>query len=130
MTRRTPSAILEAKGAFAKNPNRKREDFQAGEFNKEPPAYFHAGQIDVWNEIASLLPDGVLQATDRLTVELASRQIDAFRGMSDADVTMAQVAQIRTTLAKLGMTPADRSMVTAIKKPSGVNPFLALIGGK
>jgi hypothetical protein len=129
MTRRTPSAILEAKGAFTKNPSRKREDFQAGDFDKTPPEYFNAAQVSVWDEIVSLLPDGVLQATDRMALELVSRLVATFRATDDANVTMAQIAQLRTTLATLGMTPADRSRVTAIKKP-GVNPFLALVGKK
>lgn len=126
---RTPSAVLEARGAFAHNPDRKREDFQSGEFDKSAPEYFSPGQVAVWNEIVCLLPPSVLQATDRLAVELTARLVARFRSQGDADVSMAQVAQIRTALASLGMTPADRSRVGAIKPPA-VNPFLALVGQK
>lgn len=126
---RTPSAALEARGSFAKDPARAREDFQSGAFDKSPPGYFDAFQCEVWSEIVSLLPPQVLQATDRLAVELASRLIARFRTQDDADVSMAQVAQIRTALAVLGMTPADRSRVSAPKAPT-VNPFLQLVGGK
>ena len=126
---RTPSAVLEARGAFAHNPDRKREDFQSGEFDKSAPEYFSPGQVAVWNEIVCLLPPSVLQATDRLAVELTARLVARFRSQEDADVSMAQVAQIRTALASLGMTPADRSRVGAIKPPA-VNPFLALVGQK
>lgn len=126
---RTPSAVLEARGAFAHNPDRKREDFQSGEFDKSAPAYFSPDQVVVWDEIVCLLPPSVLQATDRLAVELTARLVARFRSQDDADVSMAQVAQIRTALASLGMTPADRSRVGAIKPPA-VNPFLALVGQK
>ncbi|MBD8632753.1 hypothetical protein IFT74_15420 [Oxalobacteraceae sp. CFBP 8755] len=126
---RTPSAVLEARGAFAHNPDRKREDFQSGEFDKSAPEYFSPGQVAVWDEIVCLLPPSVLQATDRLAVELTARLVARFRSQDDADVSMAQVAQIRTALASLGMTPADRSRVGAIKPPA-VNPFLALVGQK
>lgn len=119
--------MLEARGAFAHNPDRAREDFNSGAFDCAAPAYFDEAQSAVWNEIVRLLPPSVLQATDRLAVELTSRLIARFRAIGDADVNMAQVAQIRTALASLGMTPADRSRVSATKTPAA-NPFLALVG--
>jgi hypothetical protein len=126
---RTPSNVLEARGAFAHNPDRTREDFQSGDFDKTAPKYFTKPQRAVWDEMVALLPETVLQATDRMAVELASRLVARFRSLDDADVTMAQVAQIRTALASLGMTPADRSRVSSKKAPT-VNPFLALVGAK
>lgn len=126
---RTPSSVLEARGAFAHNPDRKREDFAAGAFNADAPEYFTDKQVAAWDEIVSLLPATVLQATDRIAVELTARLIARFRSQDDTDVTMAQVAQIRTALATLGMTPADRSRVSAAKTPTA-NPFLALVGKK
>lgn len=126
---RTPSAVLEARGSFDHNPDRRREDFDSGAFDKLAPEYFNGAQVEAWDEIVRLLPTSVLQATDRLAVELTARLIARFRSQDDADVSMAQVAQIRTALASLGMTPADRSRVTAIK-PVAVNPFLSLVGGQ
>lgn len=125
---RTPSAVLEARGAFDKDPGRRREDFDAGAFDPAPPKYFKPKQKEVWNEIVSVLPPSVLQATDRMAVELAARLIAQFRAQPDEEVTSAQVAQIRTALAVLGMTPADRSRVSA-KKETPANPFAALMGG-
>ena len=126
---RTPSNVLEARGAFAHNPDRTREDFESGVFDKSAPAYFSEEQVAVWNEMVGLLPESVLQATDRMAVELTSRLVARFRALDDCDVSMAQVAQIRTALASLGMTPADRSRVSSKKAPT-VNPFLALVGAK
>lgn len=126
---RTPSKVLEARGTFAHNPDRKREDFASGAFDKSPPSYFKELQIDAWNDIVEVLPDSVLQATDGIIVELAARLVSRFRAIDDADITMAQVAQIRTALATLGMTPADRSRVSA-KKTTPANAFLALVGKK
>jgi hypothetical protein len=125
---RTPSAVLEARGAFDKDPARRREDFAAGEFSPAPPDYFTEPQRAVWDEIVAALPASVLQATDRIAVELAARQVAHFRVMPDADVTAAQLAQIRTALAVLGMTPADRSRVSA-KKDAPTNAFAEMIGG-
>ena len=125
---RTPSAVLEARGAFAKDPGRRREDFDAGGFDPAPPKYFTVKQKAVWDEIVGVLPASVLQATDRMAVELAARLIANFRALPDRDVSMAQVAQIRTALAVLGMTPADRSRVSA-KKDTPANPFATLLGG-
>lgn len=126
---RTPSAVLEARGAFAHDPSRRREDFDSGAFDRAAPAYFSEPQRAVWDEIVGLLPDSVLQATDRLAVELTARLVAHFRVTPDCDVTAAQVAQIRTALATLGMTPADRSRVSAPKK-APTNAFLALVGKK
>jgi hypothetical protein len=126
---RTPSAALEARGAFDKDPARRREDFEAGAFDSTPPKYFTAKQKAVWAEIVGALPASVLQATDRIAVELAARLIAHFRALPDEGVTSAQVAQIRTALAVLGMTPADRSRVSA-KKDAPSNPFLEMMGGQ
>jgi phage terminase small subunit len=125
---RTPSAVLEARGAFDKDPSRRREDFEAGAFDPTPPKYFKPKQRDAWSEIVGVLPASVLQATDRMAVELAARLIAQFRALDDSEVTSAQVAQIRTALAVLGMTPADRSRVS-VKKQTPENPFAALMGG-
>jgi hypothetical protein len=76
-----------------------------------------------------VLPATVLQATDRMAVELAARLIAQFRKLPDDEVTSAQVAQIRTALAVLGMTPADRSRVSA-KKQTPANPFADMLGNK
>jgi phage terminase small subunit len=124
---RTPSAVLEARGAFDKDPARRRDDFEAGAFDPTPPSYFKPNQKDVWNEIVGSLPASVLQATDRMAVELAARLIANFRKMPDDGVTSAQVAQIRTALAVLGMTPADRSRVS-MKKQAPSNPFADMMG--
>lgn len=126
---RTPSAVLEARGAFAHDPARRREDFDSGSFDRNAPDYFNEDQRAAWDEIVGLLPISVLQATDRMAVELTSRLVSYFRKTPDCDVTAAQVAQIRTALATLGMTPADRSRVSAKKAPTA-NPFLALVGKK
>lgn len=126
---RTPSAVLEARGAFDKDPARRRDDFAAGEFEPTPPTYFKQHQKDAWNEIVAALPATVLQATDRMAVELAARLIAQFRKLPDSQVTSAQVAQIRTALAVLGMTPADRSRVSG-KKQDPVNPFAGMVGSK
>lgn len=125
---RTPSTVLEARGAFDKDPGRRREDFEAGAFDPTPPKYFKIKQKEVWNEIVGVLPAAVLQATDRMAVELAARLIAQFRAAPDSEVTSSQVAQIRTALAVLGMTPADRSRVSA-KKEIPSNPFLDMMGG-
>lgn len=125
---RTPSAVLEARGAFDKDPGRRREDFEAGAFDPAPPKYFNAKQKAVWAEIVAVLPDSVLQATDRMAVELAARLIAQFRALPDSEITSAQVAQIRTALAVLGMTPADRSRVSA-KKDAPKNVFAEMLGG-
>lgn len=87
---RTPAAVLKAGGTFDKDPGRSREDFEAGAFDPTPPTYFKVNQKAVWNEIVGVLPATVLQATDRMVVDLAARLIAQFRNQPDTELTPAQ----------------------------------------
>ena len=119
---RKPTVLLERKGAFRKDPQRKRTDPEVvGEIGS-PPDYFTNDEKTVWNEIATTAPVGVLSSADRGAVEAAARYWAKFRKTPAEDLTAAMVQQLRSILGCLGMTPADRSKVSAPeRKPE--NPF-------
>lgn len=124
---RTPSAILEARGSFDKDPKRRRVDpASQGELG-DPPPYMNIRHAltadekinaetltDLWHEIANCVPVGVLTRADRFLVELACELMCRFRryrttsphGLSSADRT-----SLANILAKLGCSPVDRAKV-------------------
>ncbi len=73
---RKPSAELEAKGAFAKDPKRGRarrnEPKPDGPIGR-PPTYFDAYHCAIWREIIDECPRGVLTKADRKLLELSVR---------------------------------------------------------
>jgi hypothetical protein len=76
---RTPTNVLDARGAFKKHPERRREDPEpAGELG-EPPLYFSAPELQCWTELVSITPRGVLTARDRWVVEMAARLMAEYR---------------------------------------------------
>jgi len=118
---RKPAAILEMSGALGKNPSRRRvEPSVALPFGK-PPAHLSRELKAAWREISRAAPCGVLTGADRVAVELAARLLVRIR---TADTfTAADANGLRSLLSSLGMTPADRSRVTAAHAGPPTNPF-------
>ena len=109
-----PSYLLENRGAFKKNPNRKRTDVVDARALGDPPEHLDEAERAAWAELAgNALPD-VLSRADRTTLELTVSLLLKLR----SGVAMAsELSLLATQLAKLGMSPADRSRVVAIPKP-------------
>lgn len=119
---RKPTAALELKGAFKKNPQRKSErkgepvvDAPVG----APPNDLPADSCAIWNELTA---HGFwLTAADRLMLEIACRLFVEFRkGSLDG----GGISKLITALSKLGFSPTDRSKVNApgAKEPED-DPF-------
>lgn len=122
---RKPTAVLEAKGAFKKDPQRRRDgepvvDTPLG----NPPAHMTELETACWFEIAELAPRGVLTSADRVTVEALAHLLAEFR-TKKADFSASAHARMYAYLGQLGMMPAERSKLS-IEKPKDVNPFAEL----
>ena len=79
MANRKATAVIEANGGFKKNPQRRRVDpLCAGEVG-EPPAYFAENEQVIWQELISTSPQGVLKASDRSALEIASTLLADYR---------------------------------------------------
>ncbi len=85
----------------------------------DPPNFFGSEQAAVWNEIVGEAPDGLLERSDRLAVELTvylmlrCRSTDARRG----DYT-----QLECMLSKCGLVPRSRKRIMAqVQKTSQQN---------
>jgi len=131
---RKPTAILDAKGSFIHDPQRARpnEPKPSGELGS-PPKHLSRAEKKVWKEIAKRLAPGVAFACDRDAFEMLVRLTCWMRyGRVVADVPVPMTGSDRNTLISLwgrfGMTPADRSKVSAEKAPE--SPLASFIRRK
>lgn len=111
---RTPTAVLEARGAYENHPERR----VSREHEPQPtagignaPKHFTAEQKKIWKEFVKIVPPGVLFNSDRWLLEtlvvLKSRE-------REGTISDTARSQMIACLGKLGMTPADRSKVSAV----------------
>jgi hypothetical protein len=120
---RTATEILEARGAFAKNPQRRRppEPKPTNALRKNPPAHLNDGQKQAWRRIVRIAPPGILMNADEIMLELVSCLLAEF--MADpVGMTTARIARLERQLGKLGLSPQDR-MNLEIPEPERPNPF-------
>ena len=120
---RTPTNVLDARGAFDKNPNRKREDPEVAGPLKAAPAHFTDDQVGIWKELVKAAPKNVVTESDRFALEIATLLLQQFRN-DPVDFTAAKLVRLETLLGKFGMTPSDRAKVAGpVQKKPGSNPF-------
>lgn len=113
---RTASNILELRGSFDHNPSRRRADPQSEPLGSAPrlaPVTFKKA----WDYIASTAPAGTLQKRDRVYLEVAAQLYVQLRNEGAAEMHPARLARLEMMLAKLGLSPADASRVTAAPPP-------------
>lgn len=119
---RTPSNVLELKGSFKHNPQRRRAPVAAvGEFDPTPPAHLPQECTRAWHWIVQQIPPGVLTASDYASLDIMARL--------QAQIWMGQlqfVSELRQWFGQYGLTAAAREKIGA-KKPDGSgNPFANL----
>lgn len=113
--RRLPTAVLEARGAFRKNPDRgrARESEPKGTTPLgEPPARLSAKEKEAWEELAANTHEGVLCSADRFLLEMVARLL-AESWEQRTSFPIRKINQLAALLGRLGMTPSDRSRVQA-----------------
>lgn len=115
---RTPTKVLEIKGSFKKNPNRKRdgEPVPTGGIGA-----FSEGSKDrqqIWDEIVGQCAPGVLANADRLALEIAVEYVRQFR-VDPVKFSAARIHVLIALLGRFGMTPADRAKMHLPEAPKG-----------
>lgn len=123
---RKATNVLEASGAFDKNPQRRRErggePIPTGEIGDPPPGFGKTTRKGkAWREIVENCPPKVLANSDRILVELAATLMAEFRKKPEA-FTAAMYSQLRGALGSLGMDPASRSKIN-VGPPEPENKF-------
>ena len=122
---RTPTNVLELKGSFKKDPQRRREDAEAVGPLGGSPTHINGAVRGAWNEIVASAPREVLTGSDALAVELAANLLAQFRA-DPVEFTAAKLVRLEALLGKFGMTPADRAKVGGKKEAPKGNPFADL----
>lgn len=119
---RTPTNVLDARGAFRKHPERKRQEPDTSGPLGRPPAHVKGEVLKAWKEIVKSAPLEVLTGSDRLALELAANLLAQFR-LNPVEFPAARLVRLEALLGKFGMTPADRSKVGGKKEAPKGNPF-------
>jgi phage terminase small subunit len=127
---RKPSALQERKGAFRKDPQRRRRDPKGkGALPANPPRHLALNEklAETWREVVAWLPAGIATGSDRFVVERLVRLLH--RSRSRGSWKAADESQLRAYLNALGLSPAARANLAGAgsdKPPE--NPF-ARFGG-
>jgi hypothetical protein len=125
---RTPTALLEVKGAFlpGANPSRARESEPVSTRPLgNPPKHLSKERKKLWKEIAKRLAPGVAMESDRDAFELMVRLTDRMR-TDDILMRSADRTALISLWSRFAMTPADRSKVSVEKhKGSALDRFMS-----
>ena len=113
---RTPATVLELRGSFKKDPQRKRIDAEgAGAFERDPPTHLEQEILPAWRYIVDRLPKVSLTSSDEVCVEVAARCLAGIWKLGVIGLTTSEfkrlVDALGKALAKLGMTPVDRTRI-------------------
>ena len=113
---KTPTNVLELRGAFKKDPQRKRDLEPEGNssFSKEPPKHLSASQKKIWKEIILLIPAGVLTGSDLIHVEIVTCLLTEFRE-SNGSIDTARITRLTSEMGKLGLNPSARAGLSVDK---------------
>ena len=106
---RTATAILEARGAFKHDPQRKRVDPEpSGGLRQSPPDHLTSDQQEAWRRIVSTAPKGVMYQSDEIMLDLAACLLAEYMRNPDGMAT-SRIARLETQLGKFGLSPSDRA---------------------
>jgi phage terminase small subunit len=112
---RTPSNVLELRGAFRKHPERRRKDAPgAGVLNHEPPEELGGAAARAWRFLVERLPQAALSSSDEVAIAQAARLMAAIWALDSLGGALNRQyaslsAELRQWLIQLGMTPQART---------------------
>jgi hypothetical protein len=124
--RRKPTALLEASGAYDKDPQRRRdregEPIPEGPLGAVPQEWLDGAArgdsrfehlVKAWNEIVAQASFGVLSCMDRTHVEATCYLMYKIRQASKGygKLTSGDFAQLNRNLSQMGLIPSERSRV-------------------
>lgn len=120
---RTPTAILDSKGAFIANPQRKRigEPQPTGSLGSAPK-WLSDEEKKIWREFVRGLPPGVGKSSDRWAAESLVLLKAKERG---GTIRGNELGQLTLLYGRFGLTPADRVRISVeVPKESALQKFL------
>lgn len=133
--RRKPTALLEASGAFDKNPSRRRdredepvpegplggppEDWVTGAAAGSPQCQ---AWVNIWDEVTTMAQFGVLSSMDRMHVENICYLQHRIRRMARGAMkwSTSDFNELNKHLGQIGCIPSERSRVKGQTKTAEV----------
>lgn len=120
-----PGQLLELRGAFAKNPQRRRKDADGGEpldIDTEPHEALSPEEVEAWRLIMETAPPNILKKADIIGLTAFARLVAEMLG-GNLEVS----TELRQWVVQYGMTPAARARlsVPAQKPKSKFSEFKA-----
>lgn len=123
---RTPTKVLDARGAFKRHPERKRGgEPEVRDPLGAPPEDLSPAELRWWHEFAARAPVGVLTAADWPILLMASKLMAEFMFDSTA-MNAGRLGRLQSLLGTFGMTPSDRAKLSIPKARDDDNPYAAL----
>ena len=123
---RTPTNILKLRDSFTTHPERARH--RVNEPTPErgigpAPAWMSDAQAAVYREVVRASHPGTLSGGDQFVVELCAVLLHELRADA-ANMPAARLSRLHAALGSLGLTPSDRSRISAAKaRADGPAPF-------
>lgn len=117
---RTPAQILDLKGAFRKNPQRRREDAAgSGPLSHDPPANLTGPEIAAWRRLMERLPVAALYNIDELGLAQMARILAALEGLHPTSPDFLKLdAAFRSWAVQFGYTLQSRTKIPPAKPAS------------
>ncbi len=114
---RTATKVLELKGAFAKDPQRKRteEPEPTVALPESAPDHLTPEAQACWLELKRIAPEGVLFESDGPSVELCANLLAEYR-QDPVAFPSNRLGHLRAAINALGMNPGERSKIVVPKK--------------
>ena len=110
---KTPTKIKIVKGTFRKHRENKNEPMPEKPLG-DPPGCLDDLQKKVWEELAAIVPAGILTDADRIILELATRLLSELR--VKGRLATGKMGHLIGCLARMGMSPSDRGKVSIPEK--------------
>lgn len=129
---KTPTAIMEARGAFRDHAGRRAE--REGEPTELEdlgacPSHLTIEQALAWEEIRADSHKGVLSRADRIALEVAAVLLVELR-KKGGGMEAGKIGRLQSALGELGMTPASRAKVKVAPKKAEPSALAQLLNRK
>lgn len=118
-----PKELAQLKGADKKNPQRYIKETPKNEMGLgDAPIHMLEDARKIWGEIEAFALPGVLTASERFYMEIASNLLMEYR-QRPTFFENGKLAQLIGIFARLGLSPADRQKLGVTKKSKEDNEF-------
>jgi hypothetical protein len=122
---RTPAAVLELRGSFRKDPQRRRIDAEGNRpLNPRRPRHLPPECGPAWTQIVRSMPRISTFDCDGIAIETAARLLTTWRSTGD----LRTARELRAWLVVLGFSPRARTHLAALAPERTGSRFAQFVG--